>query len=157
LFILIPLHTDAALVVSKSGDLTDNQALPPDGPGGAAGASEVRMLRELKCVAMLAAVAACAQPTDSAVPPADRDKDIAMTDEAPGEGGVRNLPSSYGRSFASLDEYLEHLRRYAGPVDQPWYREVRPGVYELVTTMRPAPAPRTFTREQLMRQFGFTR
>jgi hypothetical protein len=74
-----------------------------------------------------------------------------------GTDGVRGLPSSFGRSFATLDEYLEHLRNYAGPVDRPWYREVRPGVYELVTSMRPAPAPRTFTREELMRQFGFSR
>jgi hypothetical protein len=71
--------------------------------------------------------------------------------------GVRNLPSSFGRSFTSLDEYLEHLRLYAGPVDQPWYREIRPGVYELETTMTPRSAPRTFTRAQLMREFGFTR
>ena len=71
--------------------------------------------------------------------------------------GVQGLPSSFGRSFATLDEYLAHLERYAGPIDQPWYREVEPGVYELVTTMRPAPPPRRFTREQLMREFGFTR
>lgn len=74
-----------------------------------------------------------------------------------GDGGLRNLPSSHGRSFASLDEYLEHLRRYAGPVDQPWYREIRPGGYELVTTMTPRPEPRIYTREQLLWEFGFTR
>jgi hypothetical protein len=49
------------------------------------------------------------------------------------------------------------LRLYAGPVDLPWYREIRPGVYELVTTIRPAPTPQTFTREELMREYGFTR
>jgi hypothetical protein len=80
-----------------------------------------------------------------------------MAQRENGDEGVRNLPSSFGRSFASLDEYLEHLRRYAGPVDQPWYREIRPGVYQLVTTMTPAPEPRIYTREQLMREFGFTR
>ena len=37
--------------------------------------------------------------------------------------GVRNLPSSFGKSFATLDDYLEHLRIYAGPIDRPWYRE----------------------------------
>ena len=115
------------------------------------------MLKELKCVAMLAALAACAQRTESAAPPAERDKEIAMTNEAAGEGGVRNLPSSYGRSFASLDEYLEHLERHAGPVGQAWYRKIGPDSYELVTTMRPEPTPLTYTREQLMREFGFTR
>lgn len=80
-----------------------------------------------------------------------------MTNQAGGEDGVRGLPSSFGRSFATLDAYLEHLRTHAGPIDRPWYREVRPGVYELVTTVRPAPAARTFTRDQLMQQFGFSR
>ena len=81
-----------------------------------------------------------------------------MTENRAGEGQpVANLPSSFGRSFATLDEYLEHLRRYAGPVDRPWYREVRPGVYERVTTIVPRREPQTFTREQLMREFGFTR
>lgn len=74
-----------------------------------------------------------------------------------GTDGVRNLPSSFGKSFAALDDYLQHLRQYAGPIDLPWYREIRPGVYELVTTMRPAPVPRTFSREQLMRDYGFSR
>ena len=74
-----------------------------------------------------------------------------------GGDGVRNLPSSFGKSFATLDDYLEHLARYAGPVDLPWYREIRPGLFELVTTMRPAPAPKTSTREQLMREYGFSR
>jgi hypothetical protein len=80
-----------------------------------------------------------------------------MDQGANGTDGVANLPSSFGKSFATLDEYLEHLRQYAGPIDKPWYREIRLGVYELVTTMRPAPAPRTFTRAELMRQYGFSR
>lgn len=72
-------------------------------------------------------------------------------------GERRNLPFSHGRTFATLDQYLEHLRRYAGPVGQPWYRRIRPGLFELVTTMRPPPARRVYTRAQLMAQFGFTR
>ncbi len=74
-----------------------------------------------------------------------------------GKDGVAGLPSSFGKSFATLDEYLEHLRNYAGPIDLPWHREVRPGVYEYVTSMRPAPAATTSTREQLMREYGFSR
>lgn len=74
-----------------------------------------------------------------------------------GADGVRNLPSSFGKSFAALDDYLEHLRNHAGPIDKPWYREIRSGEFELVTTMRPAPALRTFTRAQLMREYGFSR
>jgi len=70
---------------------------------------------------------------------------------------ARVLPNSFGRTFATLDEYLAHLRRYAGPIDLPYYREIRPGVYEQVTTIVPAPPRRTYTRAQLMAMFGFTR
>jgi hypothetical protein len=70
---------------------------------------------------------------------------------------VRRLPDSFGRTFATLDEYLAHLRRYAAPIDKPWYREVRPGVYERVTTAVPRREPQIYTRAQLMARFGFTR
>jgi hypothetical protein len=59
--------------------------------------------------------------------------------------------------FRTLDEYLAFLRR-GGAIDKPWYREVRPGVYELVTSYRPvggAETPRYFTREELAKKFGF--
>lgn len=69
---------------------------------------------------------------------------------------VGDLPWSRGKSFATLDEYLAHLRAN-GAIDLPWYREISPGVYELVTSRRPPPEPETFTREQLMERFGFTR
>ena len=73
--------------------------------------------------------------------------------------GVANLPDSWGKRFATLDEYLEHLRCHAGPIDKPWYREVRPGVYVLQTgnlRVLGGNAPKsTFTREQLERKFGF--
>ena len=51
------------------------------------------------------------------------------------------MPFAHGRGFATLDAYLAHLCDYAGPVGQPWYREIGPGFYELVTTMRPAGTP----------------
>lgn len=67
--------------------------------------------------------------------------------------------------FRTLDEYLDWLRFTQAPVDGSWYEEVRPGVYELRTgnlrILGPegdeTPAPRTFTRDQLERQFGFRR
>lgn len=69
----------------------------------------------------------------------------------------RPLPYAHGRTFATLDEYLAHLRQFAGPIGQPWYRETRPGFYERVTTRVPRGAPETYTRDQLMQKFGFTR
>lgn len=80
-----------------------------------------------------------------------------METRASDEDGVRGLPSSFGRAFATLDDYLEHLRLAAGPIDLPWYKEIRPGVYEYVTSIQPSATARTFTREELMREFGFTR
>ncbi|WP_156454286.1 MULTISPECIES: hypothetical protein [unclassified Sphingomonas] len=73
----------------------------------------------------------------------------------------KRLPDSGGRTFETLDAYLEHLRTHAAPIDRPWYREVRPGVYQLETgNFRPLAGggkPRLFTRAELMRRFGFTR
>ncbi len=62
--------------------------------------------------------------------------------------------------FRSLDAYLAHLERTQGPVDGPWYKEVRPGVYKLQTGNLHLDTPdgdrRTFTREELERKFGFS-
>lgn len=107
------------------------------------------MRSEIKAMLALAGLAAgCAAGNTEAQ---------KMAQQTSGEDGVSGLPSSFGKSFATLDQYLAHLRDYAGPVDLPWYREIRPGVYELVTSIRPAPPAETFTREQLMRKYGFTR
>ena len=35
--------------------------------------------------------------------------------------------------FKNLDEYLAFLERTQAPVDGPWYRQIRPGLYELQT------------------------
>jgi hypothetical protein len=64
--------------------------------------------------------------------------------------------------FSTLDEYLAYLERTQGPVDGPWYRQIRPGVYELQTgnlrVLGDAPEPkRLFTRQELELQFGFRR
>lgn len=70
--------------------------------------------------------------------------------------GVSGLPFAHGKTFRSLDEYLHHLERYAGPIDQPWWREIRPGVYEHVKRM-PGAEREIATRQELMKRFGFTR
>jgi len=64
--------------------------------------------------------------------------------------------------FATLDDYLAYLERTQAPVDGPWYREVKPGIYELQTGGNlhldgASPSRQTFTREELKRKFGFSR
>ena len=64
------------------------------------------------------------------------------------------------RQFRSLDEYLAHLERMEAPVDGPWYKEVRPGIYELqpgnLRVLGGEGQKQTFTREELERKFGFS-
>jgi len=69
--------------------------------------------------------------------------------------GVANLPYAHGHRFCALDEYLAHLERYAAPIDQPWWRLVRPGVYEHVKRVTGATAE-IATRAELMKRFGFS-
>jgi hypothetical protein len=107
---------------------------------------------------ILVAAAACSELPANAIERTNLDKEIDMSAEKEGDGRpVRQLPDSFGRTFSSLDQYLDHLRRYAATVDKPWYREIRPGVYERVTTMVPRREPEIYTRAQLMERFGFTR
>lgn len=68
--------------------------------------------------------------------------------------GVANLPFAMGKTFDSLDAYLAHLKCFAGPIDKPWWREVRPGVYEHVTTATNGQRE-VATRAELMKRFGF--
>lgn len=74
------------------------------------------------------------------------------------EKNVTNEQVSINQRFSNLDEYLAHLERTQGPVDGPWYKEVGPGIYELQTGNLHLDTPdgdkRTFTREELERQFG---
>ena len=64
------------------------------------------------------------------------------------------------RRFASLDAYLACLQERSH-LDGAWYREVRPGLYELQTgnlRLTDGDRPRrTFTREDLEKKFGFSR
>ena len=62
--------------------------------------------------------------------------------------------------FRTLDEYLAYLERRSH-LDGKWYKELRPGVYELQTGNLHLDTPdgdkRIFTREELERKFGFAK
>lgn len=75
------------------------------------------------------------------------------TGETTAGDGVANLPLSRGRSFRCLDDYLAHLEQ-GGAIDLPWWRQIRPGVYERQVRMTGAERE-IATREQLMERFGF--
>ncbi len=76
---------------------------------------------------------------------------------------VPDRRTSINQRFKSLDDYLAHLERTNGPMDRPWYKQVRPGIYELQTgNLRTLGSDgeevhgkHTFTREELERKFGF--
>jgi hypothetical protein len=72
------------------------------------------------------------------------------------DGCVPSLPYARGKIFCGLDEYLAYLQ-VQGAIDLPWWKEIRPGVYERVSSMRPAPEREIATRDELMRRFGFIR
>lgn len=73
-----------------------------------------------------------------------------------GKDGRSGLPYAFGHSFASLDEYLVHLKRYASPIDLPWWREIGPDRFEHVRRMTGV-KNEVASRAELMRRFGFTR
>lgn len=70
--------------------------------------------------------------------------------------GEGELPFAQGRSFETLDSYLAFLRE-RGATGVPFYQEVRPGVYELISRRGPNAEPLFYTREELEEQFGFAR
>jgi hypothetical protein len=72
------------------------------------------------------------------------------------DGERRNLPFAHGRSFATLDAYLAHLRQYAGPVGQPCGARSA-GRLSACHDPRAGRPAEYRTRAELMRQFGFTR
>src|SRR4051812_885892 len=49
-------------------------------------------------------------------------------------GGVADLPFAMGKKFSTIDAYLTFLECFAAPIDKPWWKEIRPGVYQRVTT-----------------------
>lgn len=98
---------------------------------------------------------ACATPLRAAGPAAIP----AQAPSAPGgEAMVRNH-KAINQRFLSLDAYLAFLEKRSH-LDGAWYREVRPGVYELQTgNLRLPDGPpkkRVFTRGELEKKFGFS-
>ena len=67
---------------------------------------------------------------------------------------MSELPFAQGKTFATLDEYLAHLK-VLGTMDLPYYEEVAPGRYQLISGRGSGQSPRFFTREQLLKKYGF--
>jgi hypothetical protein len=79
-------------------------------------------------------------------------------DPPPTASGAPVTGSRISDRFPTLEAYLAWLEKRSH-MDGPWYRQVRPGVYELQTgNLRldgGGPAQRTFTRDELAKKFGF--
>jgi hypothetical protein len=76
------------------------------------------------------------------------------------EGKAMDTRVGTSGRFANLDAYLAYLEKRSH-IDGAWYRQVRPGIYELqpgnLRLQGAEPQKRTFTREELEKKFGFTR
>jgi hypothetical protein len=116
----------------------------------------VNGFEKLAPLAAILAAGCVEKQADAAGQPGRTEATVAQNENKDG-GTARNRPFAHGRSFATLDEYLAHLHDRAGPIGQPWYRKVGGDTYELVTNTVPRGRPETFTRQQLMERFGFTR
>jgi len=100
--------------------------------------------------------AASAKPAAVSEPAGTKPAAAAPTPAADhGTGVVQDLPYAQGRTFDSLDAYLAFLKQ-RGKTGVPWYREVKPGLYELVSRRGPGAEPRRYTRAELLERFGFT-
>ena len=70
---------------------------------------------------------------------------------------MSNDQTPINQRFRTLDDYLAYLELQSH-VDGKWYKEIRPGVYELQTgnlRLDNDTQQRIFTREELERKFGF--
>ena len=81
----------------------------------------------------------------------------------PGKTASRTVTDNrigISQRFPNLDAYLAYLEKRSH-LDGSWYREVRPGIYELQTGNLRLPdggkGKRMFTREELEEKFGFSR
>jgi hypothetical protein len=116
------------------------------------------VLRRLMLTAASLGVASCGA-AQSKVENSDRATRSASANEG-ARVDDRELPIN--QRFHSLDEYLAWLKQTEAPVDGAWYKQIRPGVYELQTgNLRilgtDGEQKKTFTREELERKFGFRR
>jgi hypothetical protein len=107
-------------------------------------------------LAATALTPACAAPPSEARPAVGE----PPSTDAPAGKAVTDTRLPINRRFPDLDAYLAHLRRQSH-MDGAWYREVRPGLYELQTgnlrRLDGGADKRTFTREELEKKFGFSR
>ena len=117
-----------------------------------------KLRRSLWMLAGTVSTAACASPI-----PRTADSGAAHQSAAAATGDtMADQRPSISERFANLDEYLLWLRKFEAPADGAWYKEIRPGVYELQTggNLRldvPATGKRIFTREELEKRFGFSK
>ena len=121
--------------------------------------AEISHLPQLLKIAVLAVLAgaftpACASPFRA---------EGEASDKAPSAGKrtgtlVNDAHVPLNQRFQTLDEYLAFLEKRSA-IDDAWYREIEPGLYRYETGnyRGPAAEKRLFTREELMRKFGFTR
>jgi hypothetical protein len=70
---------------------------------------------------------------------------------------VADLPHAQGKTFSTLDSYLAHLKTM-GAQDRPYYEKVGPDKYQLITGRGGNRLPpQYFTRDMLLKKFGFER
>ena len=67
-----------------------------------------------------------------------------------------DLPHARGREFATLDDYLAYLERL-GAMDIPYYQRRDDGRYVYIRGRIRPTTDDVYTREELMRRYGFTR
>jgi hypothetical protein len=89
------------------------------------------------------------------VTPSTCAKERKLAAEAKSDG-VANLPFAMGKKFPTLDAYLTYLQCFAAPIDKPWWKEIRPGVYEHMTSATNA-RREVATRAELLKRFGFSK
>jgi len=109
--------------------------------------------RSMMCALMAVAMSGC-----GAAPGQVQAADRKPSSTATVGSNMEIDETGVSRQFRSLDEYLLHLQAMQGPVDGPWYKEIRPGVYELQTgnlQLDEDTIKRIYTREELERKFGF--
>lgn len=104
-------------------------------------------------VATTLAAPGCAAPLKTVGEPRISAQEAAA---GPTEASVSSKTTPLNQRFETLDDYLAY-REKRGAIDGSWYREIRPGVYRLETGNYHGPETeqRIFTREELLRKYGF--